>query len=195
MNTVIIYSHPVEGSFCSAMRDAARRGLETAGHEVSVIDLAVDDFNPVMGLDEWHQYMSRSGTISVELKRYVDLVRHAEVLVFVYPTWWSGVPAQLKGWFDRVLVPGVAFSFNANGKVRPALEHTRRIFVFSTYGSPKLYVKLVNDNGRRLLCRALRIATQKRARTTHLGLYAMDKATDVQRSNFLSKIETKMAQL
>lgn len=194
MNTVIVYCHPVEGSFCSAMRDAAHRGLITAGHDVEIIDLAKDAFDPIMGLEEWQVYMSRTGQVPTELARYAELVRAAEVLVFVYPTWWSGVPAQLKGWFDRVLVPGVAFSFSDQGKVRPALEHVQKMFIVSTYGSPKLYVRLVNDNGRRLISRALRIATKKRARVTHLGLYEMDKATDAQRRGFLHKIEKTLAE-
>lgn len=175
------------------MRDAAQRGLASAGHEVDIIDLAVDEFDPVMGTDEWQVYMNRSGEIPVGLERYAQLMSEAEILVFVYPTWWSGVPAQLKGWFDRVLVPGVAFAFSDDGRVRPALAHVRRMFIVSTYGSPKLYVRLVNDNGRRLIARALRIATMKRARVGHLGLYEMDKATDLDRREFLHKIEKTMA--
>ena len=193
MNTVIIYCHPVEGSFCTAMRDAAHRGLVSAGHDVEIIDLAKDAFDPIMGLDEWQVYMSRSGHVPTQLERYARLIRTAEVVVFVYPTWWSGVPAQLKGWFDRVLVPGVAFSFGDDGKVRPALEHVQKMFIVTTFGSPKLYVRLVNDNGRRLISRALRIATKKRARVQHLGLYEMDKATDAQRREFLQVIEKTLA--
>lgn len=176
------------------MRDAAQRGLIAAGHDVDVIDLAHDGFDPIMGLDEWQVYMSRSGEIPADVVRYVQLIRMAEIVVFVYPTWWSGVPAQLKGWFDRVLVPGVAFSFSDDGRVRPALEHIQKMFIATTYGSPKLYVRLVNDNGRRLISRALRIATTKRARVKHLGLYQMDKATDTHRREFLQKIEKTLGQ-
>lgn len=195
MKSLIIYCHPVEGSFCSAMRDAAQRGLASAGHEVNIIDLAMDEFNPVMDTTEWQIYMDRSGEIPAGLERYAHLMSEAEILVFVYPTWWSGVPAQLKGWFDRVLVPGVAFAFSNDGRVRPALAHVRKMFIVSTYGSPKLYVRLVNDNGRRLISRALRIATMKRARVSHLGLYEMDKATDLDRREFLHKIEKTMARI
>lgn len=195
MNAVVIYSHPVEGSFCSAVRDAAVRGLEAAGHTVSVIDLRKDNFMPVMSQHEWHTYMSRSGELSADLVAYAERVRQAQVLVFVYPTWWSGMPAQLKGWLDRVLVPGVGFSFDEKGKVAPAIEHLERIHVVTTYGSPKLYVKLVNDNGRRIVSRALRFTTQKRARVTHQGLYEMDKASDSDRRNFLRRIEQKMAKI
>lgn len=195
MNAVVVYSHPVEGSFCSAMRDAAVRGLQAAGHTVSVIDLRKDNFTPVMSQQEWHTYMSRTGELQSDLVSYAESVLHAQILVFVYPTWWSGMPAQLKGWLDRVLVPGVGFSFDEKGKVAPALEHLERIHVVTTYGSPKLYVKLVNDNGRRIVSRALRFTTQKRARVTHQGLYEMDKATDSDRRAFLQRIEQKMAKL
>lgn len=175
------------------MRDAAQRGLLSAGNDVDIIDLALDEFDPVMGTEEWQVYMNRTGEVPTGLERYAQLISEAEILVFVYPTWWSGVPAQLKGFFDRVLVPGVAFSFSGDGKVRPALAHVQKMFTVSTYGSPQLYVRLVNDNGRRLIARALRIATLKRARVAHLGLYQMDKATDTQRREFLQKIEDTLA--
>lgn len=193
MKSLIIYCHPVEGSYCSAMRDAAHRGLASAGNDVNIIDLALDEFDPVMGTEEWQVYMNRAGEVPAGLEKYVQLISEAEILVFVYPTWWSGVPAQLKGWFDRILVPGVAFSFSDDGRVRPALAHAKRMFIVTTYGSPKLYVRLVNDNGRRLISRALRIATMKRARVTHLGLYKMDKATVIERREFLQKIEKTLA--
>lgn len=195
MNAVVLYCHPVEGSFSSALRDAAVRGLGTAGYNVTVVNLAADEFNPVMSRDEWRMYMSRSGGVISDLQRYVDAIRQAHVLVFVYPTWWSGMPAQLKGWFDRVLVPEVGFSFDSKGRVSPAIENVRRIHIVTTYGSPKLYVKLVNDNGRRIISRALRFATQKRARVSHQGLYEMDKATNEDRAKFLARVEKKAAAL
>ena len=61
-----------------------------------------------------------------------------------------------------MFVPGVAFDFDDNGKVRPGLTHIRRIVGISTYGSPWTYVKLVNDNGRRMLTRALRLNCGRR---------------------------------
>lgn len=124
----------------------------------------------------------------VDIAHHVEAVRAAEMLVFTYPTWWSGVPAQLKGWLERVMLPGVAFRLE-NGRVRPALGHVRRIVVVSTYGSPWTYVKAINDNGRRTLLRALRSSTGWRARCRHLGLYAMDTATDDDRRRFLERVE------
>lgn len=195
MRALVIYCHPVEGSLCSAMRDAAVRGLKAGGHEVSVIDLAADDFDPVMSARDWEKYMNREIDDSPEIVPYLELVQRSEILVFVYPTWWSGLPAQLKGWLERVLVAGVAFRFNEKNQVRPGLTQLRRIHVISTYGSPKLYVRVVNDNGRRILVRALRMSATWRTRTSHQGLYALDTSTVESRKKFLRDIEKKTASL
>ncbi len=195
MHALVIYCHPVEGSFCSAMRDAAVRGLQQAGHLVDIVDLAADNFMPVMSHEEWMTYNSGEGTIPSELTHYVELLQRSEILVFVYPTYWSAMPAQLKGWIERVFVQGVAFKFNKNDKVRPALQHVKHLCVVSTFGSPYLYVRFVNDNGRRLITRALRISTGVRTRVTRLGLYAMDKASDKSRRKFLTRIEKSMSKL
>jgi len=195
MNALVVYCHPVEGSFCSAMRDAAVSGLRAAGHTVDVIDLAASQFNPVMTTSEWMTYQQGNGDVPVGLERDVALVKLAEIIVFVYPTWWGGLPAQLKGWLERVMLPGTAFVFNENNKVRPGLKNIRRIHIASTFGSPWLYVCFVNDNGRRILARAFRLNTSVRTKVSTSSLYAMDTATDESRKSFLLSLEKKMGTL
>ena len=195
MNALVVYCHPVEGSFCSAMRDAAFSGLRAAGHTVDLIDLAAEHFNPVMSTSEWNTYRQANGDVPVGLERDVVLVKSAEIIVFVYPTWWGGLPAQLKGWLERVMLPGTAFVFNENNKVRPGLRNIRRIHIASTFGSPWLYVRLVNDNGRRILARAFRMNTSLRTKVSTSSLYAMDTATDESRKSFLLSLEKKMGTL
>jgi NAD(P)H dehydrogenase (quinone) len=195
MQALVIYCHPIEGSFCSAMRDAAVNGLQRAGHEVAVIDLAADEFDPVMSHEEWITYNAGQGVIPDGLEHYVTMLRKAEIIVFVYPTYWSGMPAQLKGWLERVFVRGVAFKLNKKNKVRPALQYVKHICVISTFGSPYMYIKFVNDNGRRIITRALRISIGLRTRVSRFGLYAMDKATHDDRQKFLLRIEKSMAKL
>jgi len=194
MNALVVYSHPVEGSFCSAMRDAAIAGLTKAGHTVSLIDLAADNFDPVMSHDEWNVYISGSGEIPSGLERYVELVKKSEIYVFVYPTWWSGLPAQLKGWLERVMLPGVAFQLNKKNKMKPALTHVRRVYVLSTFGSPKPYVKFINNNGRRILVRALRMSGSLKMRTSTLSMHQLDACSNEERQAFLERIEKKLAQ-
>jgi putative NADPH-quinone reductase len=105
------------------------------------------------------------------------------------------LPAQLKGWLERVLVSGVAFRFTESDQVRPGLTQLQRVHVVSTYGSPRLYVRIVNDNGRRILTRALRLCGTRKTRTSHQGLYALDTSTDESRKKFLSAIEKKTSSL
>lgn len=176
------------------MRDAAIAGLTSAGHVVSLIDLAADNFDPVMSFDEWNVYVSGSGEIPRGLERYVELVRESEIFVFVYPTWWSGLPAQLKGWLERVMVPGVAFQLNEKNKMKPVLKHVKHVYVLSTFGSPKTYVRLINNNGRRVLVRAFRMSGSWKMRTTTFGMHALDTCSNSDRRAFLDLIEKKLAQ-
>jgi putative NADPH-quinone reductase len=195
MNALVVYCHPVEGSFCSAMRDAAVRGLQAGGHTVDVIDLVASQFNPVMSTSEWQTYQQGSGQIPDGLEHDVELIKTAEIIVFVYPTWWGGLPAQLKGWLERVMLPGTAFVFNDNNKVRPGLGNIKRIHIASTFGSPWLYVRFVNDNGRRILARAFRLNTSLRTKVSTSSLYAMDTATNASRDKFLDALTKKMEKI
>jgi len=195
MQVVVVLAHPNSDSFSHAIADRACAGLRGAGHEVQVLDLYAQGFRAAMSLDDHVAYHGDHPAIDPMVADHGALVLRAEALVFVYPTWWSSLPAILKGWLERVMVPGVAFVFNDNGKVRPGLTNVRRIVGISTYGSPRSYVRLINDNGRRTLTRALRLNTGLRARTSWLGLYAIDSATAAQRSQFLDRVERKMKSL
>jgi len=129
------------------------------------------------------------------IAEHAALVQSVDTLVFVYPTWWSSLPAILKGWLERVMVPGVAFVFDDSGKVQRNLMHIRRIVGISTYGSPRLYVRAINDNGRRTLMRVLRLSCGWRTRGRWLGLYAIDTATAAQRAAFLRRVDRRMRSL
>lgn len=195
MRAVVIYSHPLEGSFCSSLRDAALRGLRAGGHDVTLIDLAADGFNPVMSTSEWEMYYKSERHVPDDVESYVSLVTDAEILVFVYPTWWSSVPAQLKGWMERVLVPGVGFHMTSKNKLRPGLRNLKHVVVVTTFGSPRLYVRLVNDNGSRLFHRGLRSASPRLVRNRRIVHYKMDKSTPASREAFQLRIEKKLARL
>jgi NAD(P)H dehydrogenase (quinone) len=195
MDVLVVHAHPQEGSYTHAVADAAIRGLESAGHHVTLLDLYASGFVPAMSAAERAAYHGDEPLIDPQTVEHAALVRRAEVLVFVYPTWWSGPPAILKGWLERVMVPGVAFRFDARGRVRPALTHVRRIVGISTYGSPWTYVKLLQDGGRRMLTRALRLNCGLRTPTTWLGLYSIDTLGATERAAFLDRVEHTMAHL
>jgi NAD(P)H dehydrogenase (quinone) len=196
VNVLVVLAHPCPDSFNHACAAAAMTGLERAGHTVDLVDLYADRFVAGMSLEERLAYETDTPILDPMVDDHAARLKRAEALVFVYPTWWSGLPAILKGWLERVMVPGVSFEFDpVTGKVRPALQHVRRLIGVSTYGSPRRNVLLINDNGRRIITRALRMSCGWRTRTTWLGLYAMDTSTDADRRAFLGRIETRMVAL
>ena len=196
MFVVLVVSHPSADSYCHALATRAVVGLRAAGHEVTILDLHAAGFRVAMTAEERHAYHGDSPILDPLVATHAALVQRAEALVFVYPTWWSGLPAMLKGWLERVMVPGVGFRFDARtGKVRPGLGQVRHLVGISTYGSSRTSVRLVNDNGRRTITRALRMSCGLRARPHWLGLYGVDGSTDDERSAFAARVEREMAAL
>ena len=193
---LVVVAHPTADSYCQALAARAEAGLRAGGHEVVVLDLYAAGFVAAMSAAERKAYHGETPISDPLVAEHAALVQRAEMLVFVYPTWWSGLPAILKGWLERVMVPGVGFVLDERtNKVRPGLGQMRRLVGISTYGSPRSYVRLINDNGRRIISRALRLSCGPRVRTSWLALYALDTTTPAQRQAFLARVEQKMATL
>lgn len=195
MRALVVVCHPAQSCFTRAAAAAAVRGLERAGHRIVVLDLYQMGFDPAMSATEHRAYHGDRPVVDRLVTRSVDELRTADLLVFVYPTWWSSLPAMLKGWLEKTMVPGVAFVFDGANKVRPGLQNVRRIVGITSYGSSRWYVKAINDNGRRTLLRALRLNTGVRTRRTWLAFYRIDSSTTAAREAFLARIEQRMATL
>jgi len=195
MRAVVIVAHPNPTSFSHAIAARVRIGLEASGHQVIVHDLYAEGFRAAMSPDEREAYHGNLPVVDPLVIEHIADVQEAHTLVFVYPTWWSSVPAILKGWFERVMVPGVGFVFNDDNKVRPGLTNVQRLVGITTYGSPWRYVKTINDNGRRTIKRALRLSTGWGTRSMWVPLYGMDTLPAGKRDQFLDKVERKMRAL
>ena len=195
MRVVVVVAHPDPNSFTHAIATTARAALTEHGHEVTVLDLYAEEFRTAMSPDERRAYHSERPLLDPVAERHAGLVKQTEAFVFVYPTWWSTMPAILKGWLERVMVPGVGFVFDERHHVRRGLTQTRRIVGISTYGSRWWYVKAMHDNGRRTLLRALRLNTAVITRRSWLGLYEIDRRTNEQRTAFLRRVDDRMRSL
>jgi NAD(P)H dehydrogenase (quinone) len=196
MRVLVVHAHPSPTSFSRALCDAAEAALRGAGHAVTVVHLDDEGFRPAMSAAERTAYHSGTPMLDPQVERHADLVRHAAALVFVYPTWWAGPPAVLKGWLERVLVPGVAFHLDpTTNRVRADLRHVCRLVGISTYGSSRLYVRVLTDPGRRTIMRALRMLCGRRCRRTWLALYRMDTSTPRQRAAFLATVSSRLGRL
>ena len=84
-----------------------------------MLDLYAEEFRTAMSHDEQLAYHSDRPLLDPMAERHAGIVKRAEALVFVYPTWWSTVPAILKGWLERVMVPGVGFVFDEHQRCSP----------------------------------------------------------------------------
>jgi NAD(P)H dehydrogenase (quinone) len=107
MRITIILAHPDTQSFNHAIADTAERQLKKLGHEVFYHDLCLENFNPVIPVDE----IPKEGKIDEIIVKYCDELQRSEGIIIVHPNWWGQPPAILKGWVDRVLRPGVAYEF------------------------------------------------------------------------------------
>ena len=194
MRTLVVYCHPNPTSLVAAARDRALAGLEAAGHEVRLCDLYADGFDPAMTAAERRTHAEPC--IAPELQRYADDLRWAEALVLVYPTWWSGQPAMLKGWIDRVWVAGIAWELpEGANRLRPLLRNVRRIVAITTHGSPKYLNALEGEAGKRTMTRSIRAMCSPLTRTTWCAIYGLDTCTATKRARWLDRVERTMRRL
>lgn len=194
MVVLVVHAHPDPDSLGAALAHAAVEGFRDAGRQVELVDLYADGFDPRMRTDERRAYESGSPILDLAVQRYADLLGRADTIVFVYPTWWFGMPAILKGFLDRVFVDGVAFRLDPRTRtVRPGLTHVRRLVGITTYGSPRSYVRFFGDPGRRTVARTIRPMCGVRCRVRWFGLHAVDTATVEERQAFLTRVRTEVA--
>lgn len=195
MKVLIVFAHPVEGSFCSALRDRVVASLLDGGHEVDLLDLYTDDFQAVLSAEEHLLHHSGPET-KPAIADHARRLRQADALVFIYPTWWGGQPAILKGWIDRVWIEGVAYTLpHGASRVKPLLKDVRHLLVVTTHGSSKWINALQGEPGKRVMLRGLRSMCHPLTRTRWIACYSMDRATHEQRRRFADKVVAMMGRL
>lgn len=196
MRALVVYCHPREGSFTSAVRDLVLERLEQAGAEIRLTDLYARDFDPRLTADELGIYEDTTRNRD-PVRSDCDDLMWCDTLVFVYPTWWYGLPAMLKGWLDRVMVPGVAFTMPANEgeTIGPGLTHITRLGVFTTCGASFWLTRFVGAPGRRTIMRGVGLLCAKRKRTAFAAHYLMDSSTPESRARHLKRVERQMIRL
>lgn len=196
MRALVVYCHPRPESFTAAVRDVVIARLRAAGAEIRLRDLYADGFHPVLTDDEHAGYETcpdNRGPVEADCRD----VEWCDTLVFVYPTWWYGLPAMLKGWLDRVLLPDVAFIMpKAPGDtIKPGLQHITRLGVFTTCGASRWLTMWVGAPGRRTLTRGVRLLLAPRARTAFAAHYLMDSSTPESRARHLEQVARSVDRL
>jgi NAD(P)H dehydrogenase (quinone) len=196
MRVLVIYCHPVAESFAASAHAVVLETLAEHGHEVTDVDLYAEQFDPVMSRQERLDYQNTARNERL-VKRYDDQIATAEAIVLVYPAWWYGMPAMLKGYFDRVWLPGVAFDVLPDGTVSTdRLKNIRRIIVVTTYGGSWWMVRVgLGDPARKVIGRAVRALCAQTCQVTWLVHYNMDRTKPPQLKRFLERVRAGVSRL
>ena len=133
---LVIVGHPRPGSFCEALADAYADAARAAGADVRVAKLGELAFDPSL-----HGGYTSITPLEPALSTAQADILWANHLVLVYPNWWGTFPALLKGFFDRVLLPGFAFKYRQNSPMWDKLLAGRSARVFVTMDSPPWYYR------------------------------------------------------
>lgn len=134
MNILVIIGHPDPESFCSALSRAYIEGAASKSDQIRTIDLSQIAFDPNLK----YGYRKRM-ELEDELKEAQELIRWADHLVFVYPTWWGTMPAILKGFFDRVFLPGFAYQYRKDSPLWDKLLAGKSAHLIVTMDTPAWY--------------------------------------------------------
>ena len=188
MRILVLFAHPVETSFGAALHERVVRALRARGHHVDDCDLYAEKFDPVMGREERIAY----NDLSVNRRNvgpYVDRLLAAEALVLVFPVWNMGFPAILKGFVDRVFIPGVSFTLDDNGDFAPTLTNIKRLGAVATYGAGPVLTLMMGDPPRRVVARSLRSSCAPGAPCDYLAHHDMNHSHPERRKRFLSRVE------
>ncbi|MFK0570428.1 NAD(P)H-dependent oxidoreductase [Endozoicomonas sp.] len=195
MKTLVVFAHPVPESYNTSIFKLVCEELEAKGYELQALDLYEEDFEPRMSTDERRTYMDRDNTAlsrksRKSVEKYMQQLQWAEALIMVYPTWWMGPPAILKGWLDRVWLPSIVADFGPDG-VKPRLTNLKKILIITTQGASRWRMALIGNPPRKMMKLSLKAVTKCRD-IDWLALYRMDKITKPQLSQFLEKVHKKI---
>ena len=188
---LLVSCHPLADSLCNHL--VARVNQSFAGHPIEVehLDLYDSDFAAPLSAAERRGYFTGEFDSSL-LSGQIAALERAEILVLVFPTWWFGLPALLKGWFDRVWAPGVAFDHptEPGGRITPKLGRLRHCLVITTLGSPWWVDRLIVRRPlRRILKMGLIGPCAPVARFDMLSLYSAMALEQPRLKRFLGRID------
>ncbi len=189
---LVLYAHPCDDSFASALHNTVVETLTQRGWDVDDCDLYKEGFDPVLSDAGRRGYHDEPDNIE-PVKNYVERLRAADALILCFPVWNFGYPAILKGFFDRVFLPGVSFKL-VDGKVRPNLTQIKKLAAVTTYGGTRMRATLAGDPPRMVVKRAVWHVTRPK-KMRYLALYDMNRATDAKRAAYIAKVRQEMKAL
>jgi putative NADPH-quinone reductase len=194
MKILAVYAHPWEGSYNHAILEAVKRGAKRAGHSLDVIDLNKEGYNPVFSEKGLSLY-NKGKFADPKVGEYQKRIEDTDYLVFVFPIWWGDMPAILKGFSDKVFLPGWAYTPHPSGLLFGKLRHIKGATVINTMGGPVVYQRffLRAPVKRAFINNTLKNCGIKRVKLFEFGRVA--KVDNKKREKWLSMVENRIAAL
>ncbi len=196
MRVAIVFNHPYEGSYCAALLDAVTKGLHRGQHEVELIHLDKEEFNPVMTAADLRGFKDKKAIDPkvIEYKQRLDAV---DYLIFIFPIWWELMPAMTKGFIDKVIFPGIAYNYiNAsNTRMAPIWTNIKGVTMITTMNTPNWLYRLVFGNAIKkamILGTFWKIGFKNRK---WISFNMVKMVSDLKRKKWLKNIENKFALL
>ena len=189
---LVLYAHPCPESFNAAVHKVVLETLTQRGWEVDNCDLNAEGFLPVLTELERRNYHEEPANIE-PVRPYVTRLLAADVLVMVFPVWNFGYPAILKGFLDRVFLPGVSFKLK-DGGISPGLTNINTLAACCTYGGNRVRAMLTGDPPRKCVTRAVRYACGM-PKTRYIALYDMNNNKEKQLQDHLNTVRREMEKL
>jgi NAD(P)H dehydrogenase (quinone) len=193
MRVLVVFCHPCEESFNAALCKAVVETLQVGGHDIRLTDLYAKGFDPVMSAQERRGYHTPQANTVPVADDLAD-IKWCEAIVFVYPTWWFGLPAMLKGWLERVWVPHETFIMPTDTTgLQPNMQNISHIAIVTTCGASWWVSKLVGEPGRKTIMRGIKLLAKPGCKTRYLAHYKMDSSTLDSRKNYIETVKEKIA--
>jgi NAD(P)H dehydrogenase (quinone) len=187
LRILVVFAHPLESSFVSALHGRVVEILRARGHIVDDLDLYAEKFDPVMSREGLLHYVDTNANTR-EVEGYVQRLRAVDGLVLVFPVWFDGLPAIMQGYFQRVFLPGVAVRIDEAGLFHPNLHHIKRMASICAYGEGERDVSAKGDPPLRFVRDNIGALIDPKGRFEYLALYDMNFTAAPRRAAFLERV-------
>ncbi len=194
MRCLIVKAHPLADSLCSSIARRVEEVLQAGGHEVTLEDLYAEGFQASMTHTERASYYA-GPYVSESVAVHVERLLSAQAVVLLFPTWWFGFPAILKGWFDRVWAPGTAYDHSDGyGPIKPRLHGLREMLVVTSLGAPWWVDRFVmRQPVKRVIKTAIMGTCASKCRFRMLSIYKSESLSTAKVERFWSRVQKALA--
>jgi NAD(P)H dehydrogenase (quinone) len=195
MRTVIVFNHPYEGSYCNAILGAVTEGLQAGNHVVDLMHLDNDRFNPVMSSADLKAFVEHQ-PIDPQVIDYIQRLKKADHLIFIFPIWWDIMPAMTKGFIDRVLFPGVAYDHHPRGfGLTPLLKSLKSVTIITTMNKPRvMYAVAIGNLIKKAMLRSV-FKTMGYSNLSWISFTMVKSVSQEKREEWLSNLQQKFSEL